>query len=93
MCLSLIDFDIKFTYVVARWEGSTHDSCILADRLARPNGLKILEGKFYLVMMDMIVSLLFFHPSGQQGIISMSSLCGTILGTPTNYSISGTLQP
>ncbi|XP_051211961.1 protein ALP1-like [Lolium perenne] len=39
---------MRFTYVLSGWEGSAHDASILADSLSRPDGLQILEGKFYL---------------------------------------------
>jgi hypothetical protein len=35
---------LKFIYVLARWEGSAHNSWVLGDALSRPNGLKISEG-------------------------------------------------
>ncbi|KAK5771405.1 hypothetical protein PVK06_047608 [Gossypium arboreum] len=43
-----ITFDLKFSYVLAGWEGRVHDSCILSDALSRPRGLRIPEGKYYL---------------------------------------------
>ncbi|MFQ6663134.1 hypothetical protein Gotur_030769, partial [Gossypium turneri] len=43
-----ITFDLKFSYVLAGWEGSAHDSRILSDALSRPGGLRISEGKYYL---------------------------------------------
>ncbi|WVZ98820.1 hypothetical protein U9M48_044201 [Paspalum notatum var. saurae] len=46
--LAVVDFDLRFTYVLAGWEGSAHDSLVLQDALSRPSGLKIPEGKFYL---------------------------------------------
>ena len=46
--LAAVDFDMRFTYVLAGWEGSAHDASILADSLSRPDGLQIPEGKFYL---------------------------------------------
>ncbi|KAH1046439.1 hypothetical protein J1N35_037223 [Gossypium stocksii] len=46
--LAAITFDLKFSYVLAGWEGSAHDSRILSDALSRPRGLKIPEGKYYL---------------------------------------------
>ncbi|XP_040930267.1 putative nuclease HARBI1 isoform X1 [Gossypium hirsutum] len=46
--LAAITFDLKFSYVLAGWEGSAHDSRILIDALSRPRGLKIPEGKYYL---------------------------------------------
>jgi len=42
--LAAITFDLKFIYVLVRWEGSAHDSQVLGDTLSRPNGLKIQEG-------------------------------------------------
>jgi hypothetical protein len=42
--LAAVDFDLKFTYVLAGWEGSAHDSFVLQDALSRPSGLKISEG-------------------------------------------------
>ncbi|KAK5846004.1 protein ALP1-like [Gossypium arboreum] len=46
--LAAITFNLKFFDVLAGWEGSAHDSCILSDALSRPRGLRILEGKYYL---------------------------------------------
>ncbi|WVZ94548.1 hypothetical protein U9M48_040428 [Paspalum notatum var. saurae] len=46
--LAVVDFDLRFTYVLAGWEGSAHDSLVLQDALSRKHGLKIPEGKFYL---------------------------------------------
>ena len=43
--LAAISFDLKFTYVLAGWEGSAHDSRVLNDAFARigrfsiPNGI------------------------------------------------------
>ena len=42
--LVVATFDLKFTYVLAGWEGSAYDSRVLNDALSRPRGLKILEG-------------------------------------------------
>jgi hypothetical protein len=42
--LAALDFDLKFTYVLAGWEGSAHDATILADALEKQNGLKVPEG-------------------------------------------------
>jgi hypothetical protein len=46
--LAVVDFDLRFTYVLAGWEGSAHDVSILAHSLSRPEALVIVEGKFYL---------------------------------------------
>ncbi|KAL6899879.1 hypothetical protein ACP4OV_006537 [Aristida adscensionis] len=46
--LAAVDFNLRFIYVLAGWEGSTHDSHVLQDALSRPTGLKIPEGKFFL---------------------------------------------
>jgi hypothetical protein len=42
--LVVVDFDMKFTYVLAGWEGSAHDSNILAGVMSRPNGINIPPG-------------------------------------------------
>ncbi|MFQ6636657.1 hypothetical protein Gotur_013986, partial [Gossypium turneri] len=47
--LAAITFDLKFSYVLAGWEGSAHDSHILSDALSHLRGLRIPECKYYLV--------------------------------------------
>ncbi|KAL6607058.1 hypothetical protein ACP70R_042711 [Stipagrostis hirtigluma subsp. patula] len=47
--MAAVDFDLRFTYVLAGWEGSAHDALILVDALQREDGLKVPPGKFYLV--------------------------------------------
>ena len=42
--LAAISFNLKFTYVLAGWEGSAHDSCVLNDAFTRPGGFSIPEG-------------------------------------------------
>ncbi|KMT02348.1 hypothetical protein BVRB_9g205730 [Beta vulgaris subsp. vulgaris] len=44
--LAAVDFDLKFTYVLAGWEGSAHDSRVLGDALKK--GFNVPEGKYYL---------------------------------------------
>ena len=44
--LAAVDFDLKFTYVLAGWEGSAHDATILADALQRHDGLVVPEGNY-----------------------------------------------
>ncbi|KAK9997616.1 hypothetical protein SO802_022302 [Lithocarpus litseifolius] len=46
--LAPISFDLKFTYVLAGWEGSAHDSRALNDAFDRPGGFLIPESKYYL---------------------------------------------
>ena len=33
--MATMDFDLKFTYVLAGWEGSAHDALILANAMAQ----------------------------------------------------------
>ncbi|KAK9091271.1 hypothetical protein Sjap_024448 [Stephania japonica] len=47
--LAACNFDLEFIYVLSRWEGSAHDSRILTDALSRRNGLKVPQGKYFLV--------------------------------------------
>ena len=42
--LAAISFDLKFTYVLAGWEDSAHDSRVLNGAFARPGGFSIPEG-------------------------------------------------
>jgi hypothetical protein len=42
--MAVVDFDMKFTYVLARWEGLTHDTLILADALERDDALRVPQG-------------------------------------------------
>jgi hypothetical protein len=42
--LVAVDFDLRFTYVLAGWEGSVHDALILSDALQRDNGLRVPPG-------------------------------------------------
>jgi hypothetical protein len=46
--LADVDFDLKFNYVLAGWEGSSHDARILSDSLNRPDDIQLPKGKFYL---------------------------------------------
>ena len=39
--LVAVDFDLRFTYVLAGWEGSAHDALILSDALERADGLRV----------------------------------------------------
>ena len=46
--LAAVDFDLRFTYVLAGWEGSAHDALILADALERDDGLRVPPGTYHL---------------------------------------------
>ena len=39
-----VDFDLKFTYVLAGWKGYAHDALILADAIDRNDGFIVPEG-------------------------------------------------
>jgi hypothetical protein len=47
--LAAVDFDLRFTFVIAGWEGTSHDALILRDALERENGLRVPEGKTFIV--------------------------------------------
>ncbi|XBH58001.1 hypothetical protein VPH35_079513 [Triticum aestivum] len=47
--MAAVDFDLRFTYVLAGWEGSAHDATVLANALTRERGLQVPPGKYYLV--------------------------------------------
>ncbi|XP_004963569.1 uncharacterized protein LOC101783346 [Setaria italica] len=47
--MAVVDFDLRFTYVLVGWEGTAHVALVLHDALERENGLRVPQGKFYLV--------------------------------------------
>ena len=42
--MACVDFDLRFTYVLAEWEGTAHDALVLRDALERENGLRVPQG-------------------------------------------------
>jgi hypothetical protein len=52
--MAAVDFDLRFTYILAGWEGTTHDTLVIRDALERVNGLRVLEG-------NRIVNSKFIH--------------------------------
>ena len=42
--MAAVSFDLKFTYVLAGWEGSAHDALILADAIERNDGFTVPAG-------------------------------------------------
>ena len=55
--LVAVDFDLRFTYVLARWEGSTHDALILGDAIERDDGLRVPPGTCNLIQqLDLHIS-------------------------------------
>jgi hypothetical protein len=43
MCLVFVDFDLKFTYVLAL-EGSCHHASITTNNMSRPDGVHLSDG-------------------------------------------------
>ncbi|KAK6119077.1 hypothetical protein DH2020_047195 [Rehmannia glutinosa] len=46
--LAVRDRTMKFVFVLTGWEGSAADSRVLRDAVSRPNGLRVLNGNYYL---------------------------------------------
>ena len=44
--MAAVDFDLKFTYVLAGWERLAHDALILAYALERDGDLTVPEGNY-----------------------------------------------
>ena len=42
--MATVNFDLKFIYVLAGWEGSAHDALILANAIERNDGFIMPEG-------------------------------------------------
>jgi hypothetical protein len=47
--MQCVDFDLRFTFILARWEGTTHDALVLWDALECENGLCVPQGNISLV--------------------------------------------
>jgi hypothetical protein len=47
--MAAVDSNLRFTFVLAGWEGTAHDALVLRDALERENGLRVPEGKIKLV--------------------------------------------
>jgi hypothetical protein len=45
-CLAACSFDLRFTYILSGWEGSSHDSTVFHD--ARQTDFYIPNGRYYL---------------------------------------------
>jgi hypothetical protein len=50
--MAAMDFDLKFTYVLAGWEGSAHNALILANALERNDGFTVESLSLVLVIND-----------------------------------------
>jgi hypothetical protein len=57
----VVDFDMSFTYVLARWKRSAHDVTILADGLERLDGL-IPRGQSSTLLMRVMLTVRIFFP-------------------------------
>lgn len=42
--MAAVDFDLRFTYVLAGWEETIHDALVLRDTLECENGLRVPQG-------------------------------------------------
>jgi hypothetical protein len=47
--MAAVDFNLRFTFVLAGWERTAHDALVLRDALEWENGLHVPEGKIKLV--------------------------------------------
>ena len=41
-----VGFNLKFSYILAGWEGSAHDATVLADAIERDDGFTISQGNY-----------------------------------------------
>lgn len=60
--LAACSFDLKFTYVLPRWERSTSDSRIINSTLTREDKLRVPLGKYYLVDAGFMLRASFLAP-------------------------------
>jgi hypothetical protein len=43
--MGVVDFDLRFTYVLVGWEDTTYDALVLRNALECENGLRVSQGK------------------------------------------------
>ena len=57
--LAAVDFDQKFTYVLAGWEGTAHDALVLRDALTREGGLRVPQGntRTYVLSINLFIKI------------------------------------
>jgi hypothetical protein len=53
----IVDFDLRFTYVLAGVEGSTYDAFIIAFALEKEDGIKVSQGKKIVLVYTMRIFL------------------------------------
>jgi hypothetical protein len=58
--MAAVDFDLRFTYVLAGWEGTAHDANVLRDALERVDGLRVPQGNSftYLLVNDNVYGIM-----------------------------------
>ena len=92
--MAAVDFDLKFTYVLARWEGFAHDALVLADAIERDGGLSVPEGNKFThsqisqIVLKPLCSVLYANPPLPCWEI-LSSGCWLCLQTRVPASIQG----
>jgi len=57
--MAAVDFDLRFTYVLAGWEGTAHDAVVLSDALERVNGLRVPEGNNTILVASTLMDNIF----------------------------------
>ena len=55
--MAAVDFDLKFTFLLAGWEGTAHDAVVLSDALEREKGLRVPEGNILYFLEFISISL------------------------------------
>ena len=58
--MAAVDFDLRFTYVLAGWEGTTHDALVLRDALERENGLRVPQGNRLTMYIHVVNGILIY---------------------------------
>jgi hypothetical protein len=59
--MAVVSFDLKFTYVLAGWKGSAHDTLILADAIQRDDGFTVPQDNYTSYYMHFCPPSSHFH--------------------------------
>lgn len=86
--LGVCDTKGYFVFVLANWEGSTTDSCIIRDAISRPNCLKVPKGKY----VHIFFCQLYFIPPELRYLNRAMSSQGNTTYAMLCYGFSGSIQ-
>ncbi|KAK4382676.1 hypothetical protein Sango_2850000 [Sesamum angolense] len=85
--LGVCDRNMKFTYVLTRWEGNDVDSRVLCDIVNRPNGLRVQIGEHVEDVVDVANSVRIEEPINLEYPINLEDLLRPDYDSPPQVNV------